>query len=98
MEWAQVADDFIKIGLSGIFAALVALLIAKFSRSHEMEKERRRRRQDTFEKSVGEFQAAHQTVTDVIDTIRIAVAEKIALPSPESTKLKLTATRANLGF
>ena len=51
MPWAQVLDDFIKIGLPSLCTAVVAFLIAKFTRSHDFEKERRRRKQDFLERA-----------------------------------------------
>jgi hypothetical protein len=58
MDWPQVTDDFIKIGLPSICTAAVALLVSKFTRSHDLDKERRRRRQDALEKISDDFQAA----------------------------------------
>jgi hypothetical protein len=58
MDWAQVIDDFIKIGLPWICTAAVALLVSEFTRSHDLNKERRRRRQDALEKVSDNFQAA----------------------------------------
>jgi hypothetical protein len=58
MDWPQVTDDFIKIGLPSICTAAVALLVSKLTRSHDLEKERRRRRQDALEKVSDDFQAA----------------------------------------
>jgi hypothetical protein len=55
MNWAQVLDDFIKIGLPALCTASVALLIAKFTRSHDFDKERRRRKQDLFEQLAEPF-------------------------------------------
>ncbi len=56
MNWAQVADDFIKIGLPSLCTAGVALLIGKFTRSHEFEKERRRRKQDFLTSVADQFE------------------------------------------
>ena len=53
-----MTDDFIKIGLPSICTAAVALLVSKFTRSHDLDKERRRRRQDALEKISDDFQAA----------------------------------------
>src|SRR5437868_1498516 len=58
MDWRQVTDDFIKIGLPSICTAAVALFVSKFTRSHDLDKERRRRRQDALEKVSVDFQAA----------------------------------------
>jgi hypothetical protein len=58
MDWAQVTSDFIKIGLPAICTATVALLVSKLTRSYELDKERRRRRQDALEKISDDFQAA----------------------------------------
>jgi len=56
--WPQVIDNFIKIGLPSICTAAVALFGFWFTRSHELEKDRRRRRQDALEKISDDFQAA----------------------------------------
>jgi hypothetical protein len=68
IELPQVIDDFIKIGLPAFFTATVAVFAAictaaialfgfRFTRSHELEKERRRRRQDALEKISDDFEA-----------------------------------------
>jgi len=51
VPWAQVLDDFIKIGLPSLCTAVVAFLIAKFTRSHDFEKEPKRRKQDFLERA-----------------------------------------------
>src|SRR6266496_3118414 len=76
MDWPQVTDDFVKIGLPSICTAIVALfaatctsavalLISKSTRSHDLEKERRRRRQDALEKVSDDFQAACFRLSDL---------------------------------
>jgi hypothetical protein len=49
VDWAQASSDWAKaltvIGPS-VCTAVVALLVARWTRSHEFEKERRRRKQD----------------------------------------------------
>jgi len=65
MDWPQVTDDFIKIGLPSICTAAVALLVSKFTRSHDLDKERRRRRQDALEKVSNDFQAACFSLSDL---------------------------------
>jgi hypothetical protein len=65
MDWPQVTDDFIKIGLPSICTAAVALLVSKFTRSHDLDKERRRRRQDALEKVSEDFQAACFSLSDL---------------------------------
>jgi hypothetical protein len=58
IEWPQVASDFIKIGLPALCTAAVALFGFWFTRSHELEKDQRRRRQDALERISDDFQAA----------------------------------------
>ncbi len=65
MDWPQVTDDFVKIGLPSICTAAVALLVSKFTRSHELDKERRRRRQDALEKVSDDFQASCFSLSDL---------------------------------
>src|SRR6266487_6448810 len=65
MDWPQVTDDFVKIGLPSICTAAVALLVSKFTRSHELDKERRRRRQDALEKVSDDFQSACFSLSDL---------------------------------
>ena len=76
MDWPQVTDDFIKIGLPSICTAAVALLasiltavvtlrVSKFTRSHDLDKERRRRRQDALEKISDDFQALCFRLSDL---------------------------------
>jgi hypothetical protein len=82
MSWAQVLDDFIKIGLPSLCTASVALLVAKFTRSHDFEKERRRRKQDFFEQ-IGE------PLDDL--TLRIESllsSEEVARSADEQLKLR----------
>ena len=65
MDWPQVTDDFVKIGLPAICTAGVALLVSKFTRSQDLDKERRRRRQDALEKVSDDFQAACFSLSDL---------------------------------
>jgi hypothetical protein len=54
----EVISDAIKIGLPVLGTGLIAILIARATRSYELEKESRRRRQDALEKISDDFQAA----------------------------------------
>jgi len=82
IEWPQVTDDLIKVGLpvictatvavfASICTAAVALLGFRFTRSHELEKERRRRRQDALEKISEDFQTACATLSDLTITYSV---------------------------
>jgi hypothetical protein len=65
MDWPQVTDDFIKIGLPVICTSAVALLVSKFTRSHDLDKERRQRRQDALEKISEDFQLACVSLSEL---------------------------------
>jgi len=65
IEWPQVVDNFIKIGLPSICTAAVAFFGFWFTRSHELQKDRRRRRQDALEKISDDFQAACFTLSSL---------------------------------
>ena len=76
IEWPQVTDDLIKVGLPAICTATVAVFASictaavalpgfRFTRSQELEKERRRRRQDALEKISEDFQTACVTLSDL---------------------------------
>jgi hypothetical protein len=56
-KW-DVLSDAIKIGLPSLITAVTAIRIARVTRSHELAKERLRRRQDALEKVSDDFQAA----------------------------------------
>jgi pilus assembly protein TadC len=51
----DVLTDAIKIGVPSLLTGLVAFFIARSSRSHEFEKERRRRKQNCLERAVEDY-------------------------------------------
>ncbi len=57
MTWPEVTDTAVKIGLPTTLTALTAIFLAKFSHSHDLEKERRKRKQDFLEKLGSDFDA-----------------------------------------
>jgi len=85
VNWAQVLDDFIKIGLPSLCTASAALLIAKFTRSHDFEKERRRRKQDFLEQIAEPLDdltmrmesvlSSEETVRSVDDPLKLRASE-----------------------
>jgi hypothetical protein len=62
----EVISDAIKIGLPSLLTGLTAFFIARATRSHEREKESRRRRQDALEKISDDFQATHFSLEDLL--------------------------------
>lgn len=92
-----MTDNFIKFGIAPICTAAVAILVARTSRSHESEKETRRRRQDLLERIVAEFEVAHQAVNDAISNIKIAAARAEIIPA-ERTNETIAPMRRNLGL
>jgi hypothetical protein len=62
----EVISDAIKIGLPSLLTGLTAFFIARVTRSHELEKETRRRRQDALEKVSDDFQAAYFSLEDLL--------------------------------
>ncbi len=62
----EVISDAIKIGLPSLLTGLTALFIARATRSHEVEKESRRRSQDALEKISDDFQAAYSSLVDLL--------------------------------
>lgn len=65
-EWAKTAGDFVRYGVPSICTAAVAILTAKFIRSHEERKERRRRRQDFLERVVEQLDRAALPVNNAV--------------------------------
>jgi hypothetical protein len=61
----DVISDAIKIGLPVLGAGLIAAFTFFATRSHEREKETRRRRQDALEKISDDFQAACSNLWDL---------------------------------
>ena len=55
ITWIEVADTAIKIGLSGIIAAISGYVFAKRNQKHDFDKEYFHRRQDVVEKVSGDF-------------------------------------------
>jgi hypothetical protein len=62
----EVISDAIKIGLPSLLTGLTAFFIAGVTRSHELEKESRQRRQDALEKVSDDFQAAYFSLEDLL--------------------------------
>jgi hypothetical protein len=62
----EVISDAVKIGLPSLLTGLTAFFIARATRSHEFEKESRRRRQDALEKVSDDFQAAYFSLEDLL--------------------------------
>jgi hypothetical protein len=67
MTFLEVLDDAVKIGLGG----LIGWFISKGARSHEFEKERRRRKQDCLEGLVEDLDEAESSLQDL--SIGVAV-------------------------
>ena len=65
MTKLEVISDAIKIGLPTLLGGLIAAFTFWATRSHEREKERRRRRQDALEKVSDDFQAACFSLADL---------------------------------
>jgi hypothetical protein len=63
MTWADVAADAIKIGVPSLLTALTAIFVARGSRSHEFEKERRRRKQDCLERVMEDLDTCQAAAT-----------------------------------
>jgi hypothetical protein len=62
VDWAQASSDWARaltVIVPSLCTAAVALLVARWTRSHELKKELRQRRQDTLEKLIDEFQSVH---------------------------------------
>ena len=72
MTWLEVVDDAVKIGLGGF----VGWLIARGSRSHEFEKERRRRKQDCLERVVEHLDETESSVEMLMVTAAVLVNER----------------------
>jgi hypothetical protein len=70
MTWPEVADTALKIGIPGTLTAITALLIARFSHSRDLDKERRRRQQDFLENLGNNFDAFAVS----IDAVHVATA------------------------
>ncbi len=88
MTFLEVLDDAVKIGLGG----LTGWLIAKGTRSHEFEKERRRRKQDCLERVVEDLDEQQSAFGDWCVnclTYRKITEQKEKNPAMEQQSLKL---------
>jgi hypothetical protein len=66
MSGWEVLSDLIKIGVPTLFTGLMAFFIARGTRSHELDKERRRRKQDCLERVIEDFDELQSATTDFI--------------------------------
>ena len=85
MTKLEVISDAIKIGLPSLCTAVVAFLIAKFTRSHDFEKERRRRKQDFLERAaepLDELTMRMESLLSSEETAR-SVDEQVKLKAQE---------------
>ena len=62
----EVADTAVKIGLGSAITAIATIIAVWISRSTELKKERRRRRQDALERISEDFESAHSATCLVI--------------------------------
>lgn len=84
-DWAQASSDWAKavtVIVPALCTAAVVLLVARWNRSHDLEKERRRRKQDFIEKVVSDF-----------DNLQVLLQETLKLtlalsntPMPETAR------------
>lgn len=65
LTWIDVVDTAVKIGLSGVIAAVGGYLLAKRSQKHEFAKEYFRRRQDVIERVSAEFSTVHMAFFNI---------------------------------
>src|SRR3979490_436120 len=65
LTWLEIVDTSVKIGLSGIIAAVAGYVLAKRSQEHELDKEYFRRRQGVIERVSAEFSAAHMVFFNI---------------------------------
>lgn len=65
LTWIDVVDTSVKIGLSGIIAAVAGYVLAKRSQKHELDREYYRRRQDVIERVAGEFSTVHMVFFNI---------------------------------
>ncbi|MEY2496212.1 MAG: hypothetical protein QOJ45_2704 [Verrucomicrobiota bacterium] len=65
LTWIEVVDTTVKIGLSGVIAAIAGYMLAKRSQKHEIDREYFRRRQDVIERVSAEFSAIHMVFFNI---------------------------------
>jgi hypothetical protein len=65
VTWIEVADTAVKIGLSGVIAAIAGYMLAKRSQKHEFDKEYFRRRQEVIDRVATEFSAIHMSFFNI---------------------------------
>jgi hypothetical protein len=68
----EVLSDLIKIGVPSLLTGTAAFFIAKSTRLHDFEKERRRRKQDCLERAIEDFdecQSALDNLWSVSQTV-----------------------------
>jgi len=89
LTWIDIVDTAIKIGLSGVIAAVGGYLLAKRSRKHEFDKEYFRRRQDVIERVSAEFSTVHMFFFNVcIDYSSLVEYIRTGLPVADVTRDK----------
>ena len=59
MEWIEVVDSAVKIGLGAAITGVTAFFISKGNRQHEFDKEYFKRRQDLLERVSENFEEIH---------------------------------------
>lgn len=87
-EWANTVGVFSRYAVAPICTAAVALFAAKFLRSHDDKKERRRRRQDFLERVLEDLDGLQY---DVNAALRIVIAIKALTDGAESRQIRETA-------
>jgi len=113
MNWPEVADTALKIGLSAAIGGGDAIFVSKSARLHDFEKERRRRKQDSLERAIEDFDECElalddyhilsKTAASFQDSpdlrVRAHVRENLlaAVDKAEAAEMKFRRSRSKLG-
>ncbi len=81
MTWIEVVSDAVKIGLGALIGAIAAIVNAKINHDHKKNEEYSKRRRDSLESIMPDFEGAS------IETMQIAVAVPRAFDdTPDETR------------
>ena len=87
LTWLEIVDTSVKIGLSGIIAAVAGYVLAKRSQKHELDKGYFRRRQAVIERVSAEFSTIHMAFFNIcIDYSSLVDYLHSGLPIVDATR------------
>src|SRR5437870_290514 len=85
MTLLDIIDTAVKIGLGAAISGVFVALNTRATHSHELRKERLRRRQDTIERLIEQFEQIHTFITECYSYRRTVLRH----PDDQAAKQKL---------